>query len=381
MEREPDPAHDRRRVPALPAVLACAAGAGAGGGVAAVAATPGLVALVLVLIVLVAAIPVAGCTIMLMGMARRGVQTAQSVADVRELMEFGTAAFTATLATLLRPVPSPPVRAAPPARAELVRNGTRRRGPALELVPHHTFWGALTPAERGHLEDLMESKDYDQGTVLWRKDQPADEVIVIRSGLARVSTGVAGDDREIVRRGPGDIVGERAMLLVQERSATVTALTPLRAMTSPATVFNAFLNENPRVVAVLERQIYDRLTRSTRPPGPAPPGAPPGVPPGVPPLTGQHCSVFFVDVAGFSGPHRNDKDRQEIRRVLYEILAGAFERSSVSWSACHREDRGDGALIVVPAGVPAALIVDPLIGNLAAALARHNRDAREPVIA
>ncbi|WP_395109377.1 cyclic nucleotide-binding domain-containing protein [Actinomadura sp. SCN-SB] len=381
---------NRRRGGAPGTVVACA-----GGAAVAVAAAPGLAVLVVLSLVLLAAIPIVGCTIMLLGLARCGIQTARSPSDVRELMEFGTTAFTTTLATLLRTMPPrmpphaaapsieqpravqasaerPPAMPAPAAPAKKTPNTPlqdgRRRGPALDLVPPHTFWSELTPAERGALDELMGREDYAQGTVLWRKDQQADRVIIIRSGQARVSTGVAGDDREIARRGPGDIVGERAMLLVRERSATVTALTPMRVMTSSAAVFNAFLNDHPRVVAVLERQIYDRLTRSTRPPG-----AP------VPPLAGQHCAVLFVDVAGFSAPHRNDQDRREIRRVLYVLLEEAFERSGVPWGACHHEDRGDGALIVVPAGIPAGLIVHPLIGRLSAALARHNRGAREPV--
>ncbi|GLZ03929.1 hypothetical protein Acsp03_13950 [Actinomadura sp. NBRC 104412] len=397
MGREPrfSRGRNRRRGGAPGTIVACAAGAG--GAAVAVAAAPGLAVLVVLSLALLAAIPIVGCTIMLLGLARRGIQTAQSPSDVRELMEFGTTAFTTTLATLLRTMPphmpphmpprtppqavtpsieqpraerprAVPASAAPAKRTPNtpIRDG-RRRGPALDLVPPHTFWSELTPAERGALDELMGREDYAQGTVLWRKDQQADRVIIIRSGQARVSTGVAGDDREIARRGPGDIVGERAMLLVQERSATVTALTPMRVMTSSAAVFNAFLNDHPRVVAVLERQIYDRLTRSTRPPG-----AP------VPPLAGQHCAVLFVDVAGFSAPYRNDQDRQEIRRVLYLLLEEAFERSGVPWAACHHEDRGDGALIVVPAGIPAGLIVHPLVGRLSAGLARHNREAREP---
>ncbi|MFI0357723.1 Crp/Fnr family transcriptional regulator [Actinomadura sp. 9N407] len=381
----------------LRTALAGGVGAASIAGVAiAGAGTAGVVALAVLatVLVLVMAIPVLGNTIMLLWLARRGLDVLESSDDVADLMESGAAAFTLPFATILRGMPlrrdRPATRkgatrkgvARPPSAPAIERpaepatdapsdpalagNGERRHGPAVEVVPHHTFWGALTPEERGAFEELAERVTFDEGAVLCCRDQPADRVIVIRSGMAQVTTGVDGDDREIARRGPGDIVGERAMLLIRERSATVTALTPMRAMVASAAAFNAFLNDHPRVVAVLERQIYDRLTRSTRPPG-------------EPELTGQHCPVLFVDVGGFSAPYRTDTDRQEIRRALYAVMEEAFERAGISWSGCHREDRGDGALVIAPAAVPAALIVDPLIGLLAEGLARHNRDAAKAV--
>ncbi|MGI5320998.1 hypothetical protein [Actinomadura nitritigenes] len=57
---------------------------------------------------------------------------------------------------------------------------------------------------------------------------------------------------------------------------------------------------------------------------------------------------MFVDIASFSAPYRTDMDRLEVRRIMYELLWEAFANSDVPWDECHREDRGDGALIIVP---------------------------------
>ena len=64
---------------------------------------------------------------------------------------------------------------------------------------------------------------------------------------------------------------------------------------------------------------------------------------------------------------------------MYEILRSAFEASGVPWAACYREDRGDGAVIVVPPTISTLRAVDPLVAELAARLRQYNRRASEVV--
>ena len=92
-----------------------------------------------------------------------------------------------------------------------------------------------------------------------------------------------------------------------------------------------------------------------------------------------NCSVLFTDVAGFSDPARNDGDRDVVRAAMYEILRSAFEASGVPWAACYREDRGDGAVIVVPPTISTLRVVDPLVAELAGRLRPYNRRASEVV--
>ena len=92
-----------------------------------------------------------------------------------------------------------------------------------------------------------------------------------------------------------------------------------------------------------------------------------------------NCSVLFTDVAGFSDPVRNDGDRDVVRAAMYEILRSAFEASGVPWPACYREDRGDGAVIVVPPTISTHRVVDPLVAELASRLRQYNRRAGEVV--
>ena len=93
-----------------------------------------------------------------------------------------------------------------------------------------------------------------------------------------------------------------------------------------------------------------------------------------------NCSILFTDVAGFGNPLRLDPDREVVRAALYEILRSSFEASGVPWGGCYYEDRGDGAVIVVPPTISTLRVVDPLIPELAARLRQYNRRASEVVL-
>jgi CRP-like cAMP-binding protein len=91
------------------------------------------------------------------------------------------------------------------------------------------------------------------------------------------------------------------------------------------------------------------------------------------------CSVLYTDIAGFGDPERNDGDRRAVRMALYDILQSALETSGVPWAEAYHEDRGDGAIVVVPPGIPTMRVVDPLIPELASRLRQYNRRASDVV--
>ncbi|RFS81358.1 hypothetical protein D0T12_32505 [Actinomadura spongiicola] len=316
--------------------------------------------------------------------------------------------------------------------------------PAAASLPplRQGFWGALTEDERNDLLAHVEEVVYPVGTVLWFEGQTADHAVVVRSGSIRVSVNRHGHERIIAFRGPGDIVGERAALLLRRRSATIVAMETVHGLRMSTQQFVAYLSDHPRVVAIMEHEVYKRLTEQmavapppaepyqpTTPlrftpyqhpaetyatgPTPIPPprtdnGTAAAVPstddrpkaghpvpaarlpseeeptqpmvtgppkPAGPSWAGQNCTIVYTDIAGFSAPHRNDRDRLDMRRAMYALLRETFEVSAVPWDACHIEDRGDGALIIVPPEVPTAAVIDPMIASLAVRLRRHNERA------
>jgi len=99
--------------------------------------------------------------------------------------------------------------------------------------------------------------------------------------------------------------------------------------------------------------------------------------PAVVPANGQICTLFAVDIAGFTRPERDDDIRLYLHEKLYEFLEQAFDHSGVPWAACWTEDRGDGALVVIPPDIPGHGIIDPLPERLRALVRRHNHFSRE----
>lgn len=85
-----------------------------------------------------------------------------------------------------------------------------------------------------------------------------------------------------------------------------------------------------------------------------------------------HCTIVAVDIEGFGQHRRSNANRLRIRRGLYKAMRTAFEGAGIPWLSCHREDRGDGILILSRAETPKTLFVDCLPYTLALELARHN---------
>ena len=88
-------------------------------------------------------------------------------------------------------------------------------------------------------------------------------------------------------------------------------------------------------------------------------------------LDGQLCGLFGVDIIGFNSWRRDDDIQMYIHKSLYEMLEAAFDRSDVPWSGCVHEDRGDGALVVIPPVIPVTGLVT-IPDRLRVLVRRHN---------
>lgn len=86
----------------------------------------------------------------------------------------------------------------------------------------------------------------------------------------------------------------------------------------------------------------------------------------------RYRMIVVVDVVGFTDPDRDLPDRLAVHHGLYEVLGTAFGESSVEFASCHVEDRGDGALILLPPDASKADVVDLLPDRIAVGLRRYN---------
>ena len=249
-------------------------------------------------------------------------------------------------------------------------------GPRELRVPHRrqaapvSFWGALDPTEREAFRAVAFSRTFAAGARLIREGDPADHVIVILSGRTMICLEENGTERVLAERGPGQLVGERGALQVTIRSASVIALETVQALVARTPDFAAFISAHPRVLAIVEGQLYDRLTED--PAGRVSPAPHRARSPQL--LIGENCTIILSDVVGFGARTRTDEDRRVIREALFSMTHIALQDLPDVWSW---DDRGDGLLTVVPPSVPTADVIAHMHKELPAALEEHNRAHRD----
>ncbi|GAA3209031.1 cyclic nucleotide-binding domain-containing protein [Actinocorallia longicatena] len=223
------------------------------------------------------------------------------------------------------------------------------------------FWPSLDEYQRARLLRDGWIERFPDGVDLCRQGERGDRVFILRSGQVEIRHQEGKFEQVLAIRGEGDLVGERAAFEARERSASVVAQGWVEALVVLTDKFGRFIMDNPDVRALVEDNVYGRLTE-TRPPEPFT-------------YAGQNCTVLMIDITAFNGKHRSDGNRQVVRDVMYEVLKRACKQSKVPWSDCHREDRGDGALVIVPPTVPTVHVLHPMVQDLAEAVRDHNARA------
>jgi CRP-like cAMP-binding protein len=105
---------------------------------------------------------------------------------------------------------------------------------ALASVP---FFSALSPAARTAIAPYAERIELEAGTQLTGEGKPGCLFFVIESGTAKVLQG----EREIRELGAGDFFGEIALLETTERTASVTASTPMQVVVLRESAFKRLM--------------------------------------------------------------------------------------------------------------------------------------------
>jgi CRP/FNR family transcriptional regulator, cyclic AMP receptor protein len=102
------------------------------------------------------------------------------------------------------------------------------------------------------------------GTIMYER-QVAEEVFVLLSGRVKVAH-ITPEGREIVLNfcGPGEMIGEMAVIDSGTRSVTIEALEPVEALAIPAARFRAMLETHPRIAVEILSAISRRVVDASR---------------------------------------------------------------------------------------------------------------------
>jgi CRP-like cAMP-binding protein len=127
------------------------------------------------------------------------------------------------------------------------------------------FLARLDRPDRTALLALGRELRFAARVILLHQHEPSSHVLFLVDGWTKVTAAAAsGYEALLALRGPGDIVGESSALTGRPRSATVTALEPVRAVAVEHERFRDFLGRSPAVSFALLGLTADRTRAADR---------------------------------------------------------------------------------------------------------------------
>ena len=119
---------------------------------------------------------------------------------------------------------------------------------------------ALVPSVAKDLTRRGRARHVPNGEILFAQGDPGSFLFVIQTGQVEVSTVTAAGRKVIVAHlGPGDLLGEMAVLDQSPRSATATSLSDVTGHSIGFDDFRAFLSEYPEVHFALTVELCRKL--------------------------------------------------------------------------------------------------------------------------
>ncbi len=103
-----------------------------------------------------------------------------------------------------------------------------------------------------------------QGTVLFQEGEPGDRMFVIQTGRVQIVKRVGEVRFPLATLGPGDCVGEMALLDGQPRSADAVATEDSTLLVVEQGTFESLIRENGEVAVRIMRKLSERLREANR---------------------------------------------------------------------------------------------------------------------
>ncbi len=123
-----------------------------------------------------------------------------------------------------------------------------------ELLRQIPAFKASSERVLARVDALVDEVSVEPGHVLVREGDPARQSFIVLWGRA----GVTLRDEPIAVLGPGSFIGEMALLDLGPRSATVTALSPMRLLVIGPAAFSTLM-DLPGVALPMVRELAGRL--------------------------------------------------------------------------------------------------------------------------
>ncbi len=120
----------------------------------------------------------------------------------------------------------------------------------------------LEPAVLARIAPHFEAVSYQANQIVFSEGDSGNSLLIIGDGEVEVTKIVGQSPHVLSRLGPGEHVGEMALISRQRRSATVRAMGAFHGLLLRQSEFDALLEEEPRFAREMLRAISDRLRRT-----------------------------------------------------------------------------------------------------------------------
>jgi CRP/FNR family transcriptional regulator, cyclic AMP receptor protein len=126
-----------------------------------------------------------------------------------------------------------------------------------EVIKNVSLFGLCSEKELADIAALTDELSVPAGSVLTKEGEPGRECFIVVSGTGQATL----RDDVIGEIGPGEVIGEMALLDVSPRSATVTAKTDMELLVLDPRSFSDLLDRHPsvgkRMLATMARRLRE----------------------------------------------------------------------------------------------------------------------------
>lgn len=133
-----------------------------------------------------------------------------------------------------------------------------RRDAKADLLQKVPLFAGCSKGELRKLASIADEIDLREGTVLTREGRTAHEFFVLVEGTVRITK----NNRKLADLGPGDWLGEIALLTKAPRTATATATSPVVALVIVDRDFRRVLTEIPSIAVKVLGCVAERVART-----------------------------------------------------------------------------------------------------------------------
>jgi CRP-like cAMP-binding protein len=127
--------------------------------------------------------------------------------------------------------------------------------------------GLLTELSDLQISDVLslgQIRDVPVGEALFHKDEPADGIWLLESGVVSILVGSGPDAVRLATFGPGQFVGEMGFVDGKSRSASAYADTPVRALLLNSQAVAHLIADHPQAALIITRNIARELSQRVR---------------------------------------------------------------------------------------------------------------------